>query len=371
MRIGILTLALNTNYGGILQAYALQTLLERLGHKVVVFDTPKQRSLWILLLKFAKRTLLCCQGQKCCIFWEWTKAGRRPYIAGKKIYAFVDEHLHRKVIMRFSQLKEADYDAIVVGSDQVWRPRYFIQWGGQVVENAYLSFAKDWHIKRVAYAASFGTEIWEYDDVQTIACKALAQKFDAVSTREADAVALCWDKFGVEAQHVLDPTMLLSREDYCELLKDTHKSAGTLLTYVLDKNADIDSLIKKIAERRVLIPFEVNVTDDMSGKVEDHLKISPAQWLRGFYDAKFVITDSFHACVFSILFQKQFVVVGNKSRGMARFTSLLGMFGLEDRLVDASTDIDSLQSIDYNNVYAKLGILRQKSLEFLKSSLAR
>lgn len=93
------------------------------------------------------------------------------------------------------------------------------------------------------------------------------------------------------------------------------------------------------------------------------------RWLRGFYDAEFVFTDSFHACVFAIIFRKQFVVYGNKERGMARFDSLLGMFGLEDRLVSSVAEVKSLRRIDYDNVDAKLNDMRSRSMAFLQESL--
>ena len=262
----------------------------------------------------------------------------------------------------------------MVGSDQVWRIIYFPGlWLGQQIENAYLDFAKKWNIKRIAYAASFGTDNWEYNEEQTVKCGRLLKTFDAVSSRETNGVKLCKSKFGVDAQHVLDPTMLLNMEDYTSLfIKDnTPKSNGTLLNYVLDESEEINSLINKVATEKHLVSFAVNnpFENDESKTLQQRIKPSVETWLRGFYDAEFVITDSFHACVFSILFKKQFVVVGNKERGMARFESLLNMFGLENRLVDETVDVNSLQSIDYDKVYDLYRKLKEKSLMFLLDSL--
>lgn len=108
---------------------------------------------------------------------------------------------------------------------------------------------------------------------------------------------------------------------------------------------------------------------DDSRPVKERIKPSIETWLRGFYDAEFVVTDSFHACVFSILFKKQFIVVGNETRGMSRFYSLLNMFGLEDRLVAENSDIRLNNDIDYNLVYKKYSELKDASLDFLKQSL--
>lgn len=376
MRIGILTLPLHTNYGGILQAYALQTVLERMGHEVVVFDTPNKNflpPLWKLPLSFSKRIVLKFLGKTNRVFIERYNNKVRSVIT-QHIQPFVDTYIHRKVIRSFKDLKQEDYDAIIVGSDQVWRIIYFPGlWLGQQIENAYLDFAKNWNIKRIAYAASFGTENWEYDEEQTKKCKNLLHKFDAVSTREVDGVKLCKAKFEVDAQHVLDPTMLLSMDDYMALFQkaNTPKSEGTLLNYVLDETEEIDYLIKKVSTDKHLVPFAVNnpFEYDDSKPLQQRIKPSVETWLRGFYDADFVITDSFHACVFSIIFKKQFVVVGNKDRGMSRFESLLKLFGLEDRLVDAHCDVSILQQIDYDNVYSIYDKRKESSMIYLSGSL--
>lgn len=376
MRIGILTLPLHTNYGGILQAYALQTVLERMGHEVVVFDTPNKcplPPLWKLPLSFAKRILLKSMGRIDRIFIERYNNSVQPIIT-KEIQPFIDEKIHRKVFTKFSKLDACDFDAIVVGSDQVWRSIYFIpMWFGQPMENAYLSFTKGWNIKRISYAASFGTDKWEYNEKQTLHSREALQMFDAVSVREENGVKLCKQYFDVDALHVLDPTMLLDANDYIELFKQkqTPKSKGNLLNYVLDETDEIESLIKKVASMKKMVPFAVNnpYEGDNSKPLNQRIKPSVETWLRGFYDADFVITDSFHACVFSIIFKKQFVVVGNKDRGMSRFESLLKLFGLEDRLVDVHCDVSILQQIDYDNVYSIYDKLKESSMIYLSGSL--
>lgn len=197
--------------------------------------------------------------------------------------------------------------------------------------------------------------------------------FDAVSVREENGVKLCKQYFEVDAIHVLDPTMLLDANDYIELFKQkqTPKSRGNLLNYVLDETDEIKNLIQKVASENKMIPFAVNnpYENDDTKPLNQRIKPSVETWLRGFYDADFVITDSFHACVFSIIFKKQFIVVGNKERGMARFASLLKMFGLEERLVDEKFDIKTLQPIDYDKVYNLYGQLRERSLHFLSENL--
>lgn len=376
MKIGILTLPLHTNYGGILQAYALQTVLERMGHKVVVFDTPNEYllpPLWKLPLCFAKRIVMRCLGKSQEIFLERHLTHERHVIA-QYIQPFVDNHIHRKVIRSFKELKATDYDAIVVGSDQVWRAIYFSpMWFHQPIDNAFLAFAENWNVKKLVYAASFGTDEWEYTDEETLRCKELIGKFNAISLREEGGVELCRKYFNVMVQHVLDPTMLLSVDDYMALFRkcNTSKSHGNLLVYVLDETSELSELVNDIVTEKHLVPFSVNnpYEADENKPLEDRIKPSVETWLRGFFDAELIVTDSFHACVFSIIFKKQFIVVGNKSRGMSRFESLLKMFGLEDRLVNGCDDFLKLSAINYDLVYEKYRVLKDMSYSFLKDNL--
>lgn len=346
MKIGILTLPLHTNYGGILQAYALQTVLELMGHEVVVIDTPNLQpkpSLFTLSKRVVKRLL----GKRVGVFSERYHNSTYPVIS-QYTQPFVDKYIHRKIVNSPNELQEKDFDAIVVGSDQIWRPKYYGK-----IENAYLSFAKNWNIKRIAYAASFGTDDWEYTPRQTKVCAKLLKMFDAVSVRESSAVNLCKERFGVDAQHVLDPTMLLDKEDYIRLIEaaNTPKSKGTLLNYILDETPEKRTLIEQIAKDKGLVPFRVNSrVENHNAPLEERIQPPVEQWLRGFYDAEFVVTDSFHACVFSILFGKPFVVVGNKERGMARFESLLEMFGLENRLICSVEDYNHISGMLFEQI---------------------
>ena len=329
MRIGILTLPLHTNYGGILQAYALQTVLERMGHEVVVFDTPNRMPLPPLknIPKcFLKRIVKKLLGRNQKIFYEYYQNNKVIPVVSQNTQRFINSYIHRKEIRNFKELDGDSYDAIVVGSDQVWRPLYFVPgWRWQEIENAFLSFTSKWKIKRLSYAASFGTKEWEYTNEQTLKCKSLLQVFDAISVRENDGVTLCKEYFDIDPVHVLDPTMLLNEADYSIFFQkgNTPMSKGTLLNYILDLNENKKTLIRDVANLKKMIAFSVNNSyeNDETKPLNERIKPSVEIWLRGFYDAEFVITDSFHACVFSILFKKQFVVVGNKERGLSRIES--------------------------------------------------
>lgn len=370
MRIGILTLPLHTNYGGILQAYALQTVLERMGHDVCLIEKKRQPlrlPLWKAPLSYGKRIIKNLTGHPYPICFE-QKINREEPLVRQNTDKFVNKYIKRRFVDDFSEIGKDDFDAIVVGSDQVWRPKYFIDG----IENAYLTFAKEWNIRRIAYAASFGTHKWEYSSEQTTSCRRLLKNFDAVSVRESSAVTLCREHLGVDVKRVLDPTMLLSTNDYMKLFdaNGTPKSNGNLLCYIIDETPEKMSFVNKIAQERGLIPFRVNSkVENLIAPLQERIQPPVEQWLRGFYDADFVVTDSFHACVFSILFNKPFFVLGNEKRGLSRFSSLLGMFGMENLLV-TNKDLNEKQNdIDWARVMSLLAEEKKKAINFLNENL--
>lgn len=360
MKLGILTLTpLLTNYGGILQTYALQRILEQMGHEAYTIN-PQRR------FPFCTNPIR--------LMWRIGKFQYNTftrYIRSLHTSHFINEHIHVLSIKNFEQLNHLGFEGYVVGSDQVWRPCYWC--ATAPIEQAFLAFAQEEEVKRVAYAASFGTDAWEYWPGATVNCRKLAQKFNAISVREISGVALCREHLKVEAKHVLDPTMLLQREDYLALIceKKTKKCQGSLMTYILDCTPEKAEVIRHIEQLKKLPAFATNSrADDECAPL--HKRVQPAveQWLRSLRDCQFVITDSFHACVFSILFGKDFLVIGNKKRGMERFYSLLHLFGLDDRLVEPMNfDYTQLNPIDWTVVNARLEQLRTTSRQFLQSAL--
>ena len=373
MKIGILTLPLHTNYGGILQAYALQTVLERMGHDVLVIQRPwrKQIVWWKFPLQIVNRCIYrFVFGRKVALFSEliWN---RNQAVIERNTQNFITNHIHTHQIRQIFDIKEKDFDAIVVGSDQIWRPKYY-RLHYKYIEDAFLSFTKKWSLKRIAYAPSFGTDEWEYNQVETQKCSNLLQKFDAVSVREQSGIELCEKYLGHKnVQWVLDPTMLLNKEDYEHLIPQNVKAPGDLMCYVLDANDEINNLIAKIANENDLKVFQAaSDVDNVSLPIERRIQPPVESWLAGFRDAKLVITDSFHACVFSILFHKPFVVLGNKNRGYSRFESLLKRFGLEGRLIENASQFNQAMLNPLSEeVYKKLDDFRSTSTDFIAKAL--
>lgn len=379
MKIGIITQPLAVNYGGLLQNYALQQTLLRLGHEVYtinrnnlprIFSAPctarikyyiKQHIKWLL-----GRPASPLRGE----YLEISKYCRRflyDNIITTKMFRNQAELL--KIVNSYN------FDAYVVGSDQVWRPCY-----SENIYNGFLDFCQDVKgVKRIAYAASFGVDEWEFSEEQTQECKRLVKLFDAVSVREDSGVHLCEDYFDVDALHVLDPTLLLEQEDYIKLAEEMKDpiSSGELFCYILDNNQEIGNAIQNISSKLSLKAFEVKAKKNnynmrkWGEKISDYVIPSPTKWLRAFMDAKMVFTDSFHGCVFSIIFNKPFWVIGNEGRGNARFDSLLKLFNLEGRRVDINSveNINLDTPIDWDKVNRIKIEWQIRSLNFLRENL--
>lgn len=369
MKIAVLSLILNTNYGGILQSYALQTVLERMGHRVKVIDRCSVPDISIrqYVTVMPKRIVQKYIMRKKMRLWPEQHYQHQRYLQrSSETSKFIFRNIHIRKTNVLNRIRKNEFDAFVVGSDQVWRPKYFICWGD--IRDAYLSFTKGWNVRRLSYAAGYGTDEWEYTTQQTVECSKLAKMFNAISVREQEGVRLCRKKLGAEAIYVLDPTLLLDREDYENLISQAEATTanGTLLNYILDDNKEKTALVNRISEEK-LVPFRINETEDCNNQV---CRKSVEMWLRAFRDADFMVTDSFHACVFSLIFNKPFVCVGNKERGLSRFSIFIKDLGMDKNILMNTDEYDSAHDYSPNkSSYDKLSILRQKSVDFIKTNL--
>jgi len=349
MKVGIVTLPLHTNYGGILQAWALQTALERMGHDAS-HVYRRLRGPFVLYEGLTQAEIDVIQQNTDRFVNRYIRCDETP----------------------LGEIAPDRFEALVVGSDQIWRHRYteFFHIG---LANAFLKFAESWNVKRVAYAPSFGIDRWEAPESEIPVCAALLKKFDAVSCRESSGVELCRTVLGRDAELVADPTLLVQRADYSALVDaaQTERPAGDLMAYVLDRAPEKQRLVETVARSRGLTPFASNARpEDRTAALADRVQPPVEQWLRGFRDAKTVVTDSFHATVFSIIFRVPFVVTGSVTRGLSRLESLLAALGLEDHLALTPADFDPVR--DYgvpDEAYVRLEQLRQKGIDFLEGAL--
>ncbi len=378
MKIGIVTLPFNSNYGGILQAYAIQSVLKKMGHEVeTVNRVSKGMPISLKVLSFGKRFVKRYLMGKKVVVRTWPNKKESLFIAQhtrKFIDTYIDLTRFLESEKEFESLADDGFGAWVVGSDQVWRPKY-----SPDLSNHYLGFLSenDTSVK-ISYAASFGVDHWEYSEREAATCKNLIKKFDAVSVREKSGVALCADHFEVDAVQMLDPTMLVEKEEYIKLVNNNKlpQQDKKLLTYILDRNPRVIEMVKKVEEHFQLESFSTmprNFFRNVGKKnIEQCIAPPVTNWIKGFMDAEFVITDSFHGTVFCIIFNKPFIALGNVKRGMSRFSSLLKIFGLEDRLVtDSDLDINQIinSEIDFGRVNKILDKKKEEALSFLKKTL--
>ena len=358
MRIAIVTQELMHNYGGTLQAYAMQEALRRLGHDPVTLDYFPRMAKWYYLLTQVNMLRYYLMRDRKHKFFPYPKKERRPEFAG-----FMKKHI---VLTRpvnkytVSLLKKCRAEAIVVGSDQVWRKVFH---SDRVQEDLFLKFARRVKMPKVAYAASFGTDKWEFSDGLTARCVVYARDFTAISTREASGVELCRRHLGVEAEQMPDPTLLLDMEDYAGLCGDIPvASEPFLLAYILDMDADKKQYVGDFAARMGLKARFCTADGDANMSVE--------QWLAMFRDARFVITNSFHGTVFPIINNKDFYSIVNEWRGTDRFVSLLSHFGLGDRLLN---DVAALPNrptpVDWDVVNEIRRNWQREGYNFLKINL--
>lgn len=374
-KIAILTQPLHVNFGGTLQAFALQRTLIGMGYEVETLNYNLKKS------SDLKKIL---------------SSLKHKILSNKSIFPFFEKELqivrveHNKFIknnLKYSKslyshqdlknyIESQGFDAVIIGSDQVWRVAYSPR-----IESFFLDFlSHNNQIKKITYSASFGIDQWQFDENKTIEIKRLLRKFQSVSVREKSAVELCQQYLDVEVKHTLDPTLLLEAKEYLELLNTKQKNInniGKIFVYVLDKNKSKEKMIENISrelDKEIFYnqPEKNNKNSYFIKDLEPYIYPPIESWIESFFDADFIITDSFHGTVFSILFNKEFIVINNEDRGNARFESLLELFDLKDRLVSCD-DEGYLKLIrkktDFEQVNKKLNKLRLDSSKWLEDSL--
>jgi len=371
-KVAILTLPLHTNFGGNIQAYALQKVLNDLGADAKLINIQRKplnvlRSILSVIKQIIKRYVLGKSTAFKLTNYEYS-------IASQNHREFIEKNISlTEPIYHISQIStlfdKNQYHAIFVGSDQVWRKAYTPR-----IESYFLDFLQDnTQIKKIAYAASFGLDSWQYDEEQTKKLSQLAKKFDYISVREDSAVELCKKHLNIGVQHVIDPTLLLSKGDYLNLCKGTEsKNKGKIFAYILDEAENKEKILnhvsKKIAKDLFSISIQKKKKDTLFiDNIEDFVAPPIQEWIKAFDDADFIVTDSFHGMVFSIIFNKPFLAIVNKKRGASRFYSLLKYLNLEDRVIE--DDLAVLETLDYQVDYHLINVKLEEKRSAIKASI--
>lgn len=364
MKIRIISICDNYNYGNRLQSYALQYFLQQ--------NFGACKSAWwqkLFLNRVNIKPYSIKKIVKYIINWKNFREKNQTAFTYDAIREFnISRFTCRKIDVAKCLLDKEfsnNYDFFVVGSDQVWNPNF---WGDrQQYENAYfLKFADEG--KRIAYAASFGINELRKEYEETF--KEGLNGIPHISVREHAGAAIVKNLTGRDVPVLVDPTLLLSDEEWrsIEMCPDWYRDEKYILTYFLgDVPKVLDELAKK-HDYKIYNMMDASNLNLYTSRVEEFL------WLID--HAELVCTDSFHACVFSIIFNTTFVVVKRQQKGMADMTSrldtLLGLFGYQERLIDFESiniDENALLIMDFTKVKEIQKREIARSTQFLKKAM--
>ena len=356
----IVTHPLGKNVGGILQALALQKFIESLGVSVVTADFRPSALRGLGLLKyyvagFFKKPSIRLLFQSKFRAFGLNQQFLATYIRTTRCIK------DRNDLAKF--VSENAFDSLVVGSDQIWRPKYVPD-----LRVYFLDF-DNCKTKKISYAASFGVSDLEYGkDELVMASKALSD-FSVVTVRESHAVDLCKKYLNVEATWVCDPTLLHDSSFYTGYeSKAVITKSKFIFSYILDLDEHKRRIINDVCEKYGFSACCINSTS--YGLVDqDGSLYSPGEWLSLIRDAEFVLTDSYHGMLFSIIYRKPFYVFVNEGRGASRFTSVLDELGLQNRLL-SNEFLCCLEPIEYDDAFeANLARFIGQSRELLVREL--
>ncbi len=352
------------NYGSVLQAYATQTAIENLGYSPVCINYYRSDEKPNKLV----HTLLQCST------WNKNPLTRLVYMVTQKpVYAYAGKcfEKYRKII----NVTDTEYnneqqlientpkaDIYLTGSDQVWNTITC----DKIDPVFFMSFLKD-NQKRVAYGASFGSATVKEEDKETIAN--LLKKYSSVSIRENSGIEIA-NSLGVNAQQVLDPTFLLSKNEWNKLLPNRECSEKYVLVYQLHPNKNFDKYAKAFAKSKGLKLYRISHCFHhivRSGKFICCPPIEEFLWY--IKNAEYFLTDSFHGTAFSISFNTQFVNV-LPQKYSERISSVLKLIGYEDRILQSYDDFNITDNkIDYTKVNEIIKAEREKSCNILRKML--
>lgn len=376
-KIGIITILKVNNYGAELQAYATQRVLNNLGWNAEIIDylfyknpgfkkTPMSKPLfamgynkrireWLYPIITRLKELKVAKASK--KRKERFAQFHTNHTALSRTFCSMDDLYHAKL----------GYDVYLVGSDQVWNPGVYSS-----LEPYFLTFAPRGK-KRISYASSFGVS--EIPQIVKPFYKKYLSEFSAISVRENTGVDLINSLTGKEAQWVLDPTLLLTANDWMQVCSDCYEALPPfVLIYELTPCPYITELATYISKEKALKVVRIcksAAKEDKRDSVLDITDAGPAEFLELFSKASYIVTNSFHGTAFSINFEKPFyTVIPDRKNNNSRQLSLLEMVGLKDRMIVENAGLPDFENdIDYHQVAKKLAREREQSIMFLKNAI--
>lgn len=381
----------NKNCGGLLQAFALQKFVENNGYlceQLLINDggnvKKKTRILDLMRLSADERWGLVQDKIRCCFHSVYLKRKREveQRIHSRRSAAaedFMEKIGHSDVIYSPETIDQANtrYDLFICGSDQIWNPHWETE---EMFSPFYLGFVEEGK-RKISYAASMGVRRLTRRYERKI--KPLLRRLDAISVREESACSLLQSLTDKPVTAVLDPTMLLTKQEWCTYMGAVVAEEDYLFCYLLGREQRKREIVKRIAEKYnkslKALPHAAGrycSWDEQFADLE-YEALSPDQFVREIAAASYVVTDSFHCVVFSIMMHKQFVVLKrNDDTGIgstnSRLYDLLYLFGLQDRTIsDEEEAVGKLSAaIDYSRVERALKKQRDDSVTWLLKGLA-
>ena len=368
-KVGIVTIVDGCNYGNRLQNYALSKTLTDMGFRVVTIQRRSSRDLSAirLVMSFAKHLIKCFLGKPHKLFYYRRRVVFRLF--NRKYIPFSDE------ILAYNKHPNGindRYEFFVVGSDQVWNANFdFIK---EDLSNYLLAFAS--REKRVAYAASFGSSSIPSD------FKAEYEKelswFASISVREDAGVKLVEEFTGSRPELVADPTLLLSKRDWESIMKKPkyiNENVKFVLTYIMSNRTTLlDQHIRRIANRYSadVVNLDIEYIDSRKVTNLNHFLTGPSEFLWLIKHAECVITDSFHASVFSLIFHKPLLLYKRQGLDMSnRLKTLLDSVGVDCIFDDYDNPALVPMSYDYDNVDSNIRIIQAQSYKWLARNLGK
>ncbi len=374
-KIGILTHYYGSkNYGGLLQSYALSVYLNNIGYQCEVISYDFLQKSLRKKLTFKKICHMVKDLVKTSIYISYNIKKKKRDTCFSKFANSKIPHSYNVYLTKDLKSCVNDYDVFIVGSDQVWNPEYFF-------DGFYMDFVPSTKIK-ISYAASISSD--NLTEEQLCIFKNSLVDFAAVSVREQNAVALLSPVSPVPVQWVLDPTMLLTLEDWDKICSPRIIEHPYMFCYFLgDDNTERQLAIEYSHKHNlaiVTLPHLLGYFRSCDKKFghEQLYNVSPEDFISLIKYAEFIFTDSFHATVFSGIYQKQYIVFERtaKSSMKSRIYSLTSLYETPERFCNSADKqtisyIDSLPPIDYTRKLEKLEQMKEASKTFLHSNLSR
>ena len=366
MKIALITIHNVTNYGAILQAYATKVVLSRYGEVNTINYSPGHLAKHMNLVRFERSI----HGFKKLIH-DLLNLPRRLQVIKKFRGLLVEKMgLTEELTREALEIGKADgFDVYVCGSDQIWNP-YTVNENGILDPIFFLSFVKVDNIK-ISYASSIGHH--QYSEEEKVTVKRLLEGFKRISVREKDGQAKLKEIFPErEIHHVVDPTLLLSKEEWFnefDIVEESN-SEKYILVYSVPRTVLLRKAIEYFSKKLGLKVVSIDKMLYSMKHVDNHINnAGPKDYLRLFANASFIITDSFHGTCFSVNFKKPFACIAANIR-VNRQESLLSLLGIKERIMYKEEDFSRLNlNLDYEVIGMKLDKIRKESLAFIDSAI--